>query len=127
MSVADLLIDVLCPRCRVGPRLPETTLADIVQCLQETAPDAVLLTLVCPKCKDAFQFDYRRRSNSALGLMPRTDQIQKLFHYAWFSILAECGRDNCGSPTLLFAIRPSTTTDKEFAKELSTWNLFCEF
>jgi hypothetical protein len=55
--------------------------------------------------------------------MPRTDQIQKLFRYAWFSILAECGRDNCGSPTLLFAIRPSTTTDKEFAKELSTWNL----
>jgi hypothetical protein len=64
-----------------------------------------------------------------LGLLLRTDQTPELSRHTWFSILGECGEDNCGLPTLLFAIRPSTTTDTELAKELSTWNLagfFCE-
>lgn len=121
MSVVDLLFDVICPRCTVGPRLRETILSDISQHLQEIYPDTRVLTLVCPKCKGDFQFGFPLPLGQALGSLPVEAETPN--PSVWFSILAECDERNCESPTLLYAIRPIETTTAQMREELPSWRL----
>ena len=113
------LIDVRCPWCDKALGVRETILVDIFRCLRETAMDAEHLTLVCPGCKAAFQFDYRERF--AAGMTAQ--QPQNLDDYIWFSIQAECDDSNCKPPRTLIAIRPAGTTQKQLSAEIPTWNL----
>ena len=113
------LIDVRCPSCDKAVGVPQTILVDMLRHLQETSMDAAYLTLVCPECKAAFQFDYRRRFAAGMTVQ----QPQNLDDYIWFSILAGCDDSNCKPQRTLFAIRPVGTTQPQLAEEISIWNL----
>src|SRR5438309_1811811 len=115
MGLVERLFDVRCPACDKAMRVPETILVDIVRHLQESSMDAGQLRLVCPACKDAFHFDFHRRSEktvctTALPLHPTVA-------HTWFAISAQCGESNYCPPTALFAIRKNGTTGQEIERE----------
>ena len=121
------LFDVRCSSCDKGIALPETILEDIFQYLQTTSTDAEQLTLVCPDCKAPFLFDYRRRSERAVGMTALP--LERAVDHAWFPIEGECDQNSSCTPRLLFAIRPFGTTSKEVEKGFRVWrehDLFCE-
>jgi phage FluMu protein Com len=119
------LMDVRCPSCDKALGVHDTILQDIFRHLQATSTDVEYLTLVCPACKVSFQFDYRRRSEKAMGLTEILDQT--LEPLIWFPVVGECEGEfdgsNCDSQKILFAIRDRNTTQTAFLAEIPTWNL----
>ena len=113
--------DVRCPLpCDKALRVPETILVDISLSLQETATDASLLTLVCPACKGAFQFDFPERLKKVQGTtaLPLDREVD----HVWFSIEGQCDPSNSCPSQLLFAIRAFGTTRTQLEKEFPIWS-----
>ncbi|SRR5258708_4693418 len=121
MGLVDRLYDVRCSSChKVRLPVPETILADIFQCLQESSTDAEYLRLVCPECKASFRFDFPPPLEKAVGTIALP--LQTTMAHAWFSIVGECDPSNSCPPTILFSIRAHGTSRTEVEKEFPAWS-----
>lgn len=120
MTPTTKLFDLRCPLCDKAVPVPETILGDIAEYLEDSSTDADQLKLVCPACKRCFDFDYRHRSDKAVGHEPLP--LRSGVDHAWFAISGECGPDNPCLPITLIAIRPRGTNGQELERELPSWS-----
>ena len=108
---------IRCPECAFALLLLETTLAEIVQGRKMLTTGAPFVTLVCQECKLAFQFDYPKRQS--LGCSYELHQSGG----PRFSLVAECGDNNCKSPVELVALRGPGTTEEQCYEEIAAWDV----
>lgn len=117
-----------CPNCGSYIYQPETNLEEIVRYRGASTTGAPFLTLVCPRCKSAYQFDWQNRQTSEGAVL--NDAPPQKTGIVRFSVVARCDGSNCKSQVELVALRESGTAKEQCLAEMSFWKLdgiVCEY
>ena len=117
---------ICCPLDQVCIALPETILGGIIRNRRASTTGDPFLTLICPACRNAFQFDWKNRNVSPC-LVPIDEHLLER-EPVRFSYVVRCDDKNCESRTELIAIRDHRTTEEQCRAEVSTWtvnNILC--
>jgi hypothetical protein len=110
-----------CTNCKNRIGLLETMLEQIFHGRLWSSTGEPFLTLVCPKCKTWFRYNYEERSPlGEISELPRTPDRE---YPVLFSLLAECDDSNCNSQIELIAIRDFGTSKEMMRREIPTWKL----
>lgn len=115
------LYRLACPRCPTYIYQPETNLAKIVQRQKASTTGAPFLTLVCPQCKSAYQFDWLNRHISEGA--EQTDEPPQTTGLVLFSYVTGCIDSNCESRVELIALHDPGTTEERCYAEMPQWKL----
>jgi hypothetical protein len=108
-----------CPYCDLTLFLLESSLAEIVQSRIAPTTGAPSLTLLCPACKHAYQFDYQNRRSWRAAILSE-EQYQNIERA--FSFIAGCGHSNCESQVELIALCDPGATKEQLWAEIPFWN-----
>src|SRR5271166_2095361 len=122
MTQSQLLLKIDCPHCQLSVVLTGTTLEGIIRGRLAKYEGDHVLTLVCQRCKIAYQQDYRHlESTGVIDVSPQKGVSQNA--PAYFSVVVGCVDSNCQSPLALTVLRDPHTTKEQMLAEMPQWKL----